>query len=298
MISKYDKIIFVTGGTGKQGGAVVHHLLKNGWRVRTMTRNASKPAAKALVDKGVEVIQGSLDDTGAVARALTDVYGVYSVQSFEDGVEAEIRQGMLLADLAKEAAVGHFVYSSVAAADKNTGIVFFDSKWQIEQHIRRISLPYTIFRPVFFMENFLMPQIRSSIINGLLTLPIKPEKRLQMIAVDDIGAFVAQAFESPDQWLCCTNEIAGDEITMCRAAQLFSKAIGREVRYSQMPIEEMRRVSEDYARMYEWFNDNNFSADITKLRSFNADLMNFEMWLNRSNWQQYAIAEAVWGRKI
>ena len=298
MINKYEKIIFAAGGTGRQGGAVCRHLLKNGWRVRTMTRNASKPNAKALVDAGAEVVEGSLDDVKSVQQAVRGVYGVYSVQTPENGIEAEIREGCLLADIAKESQVGHFVYSSVGAADRNTGIPFFESKWQIEEHIREISLPYTVFRPVFFMENFLAPQLRAGIVSGELSLPLNPDKKLQMIAVEDIGAFVAMAFEEPDSWLCTKYEIAGDEITMPRAAQLLGRVLGREVRFTEMPIKQMREISEGYAIMYRWFNENSFSADIPKLASLHPDLLTFEKWLNKANWRQYAVREAgAIGRK-
>ena len=58
---------------------------------------------------------------------------------------------------AKLARVRHFVYSSVAGADQNTGIPHFETKHVVEQHLHQSGLPYTIVAPVFFMENFLGP---------------------------------------------------------------------------------------------------------------------------------------------
>ena len=60
-----------------------------------------------------------------------------------------------------------------------------------------------------------MPALRSSIIDdGLLALPMKPDKALQMIAVEDIGAFAALAFENPVDYSGKAMELAGDQITI------------------------------------------------------------------------------------
>ena len=47
------------------------------------------------------------------------------------------------------------------------------------------------------MENFLGPLFRESILDGKLSMPLKPNNKLQMIAVDNIGGFAAAAFENP-----------------------------------------------------------------------------------------------------
>ena len=75
----------------------------------------------------------------------------------------------------------------------------FESKWQIEEHIRELGLPATIFRPVYFMENLQSPW--SAPRDGVLAVGLRPSTRLQMIAVDDIGAFVALAFARPESFL-------------------------------------------------------------------------------------------------
>jgi uncharacterized protein YbjT (DUF2867 family) len=117
MAKKSQRVILVTGATGKQGGAVFHHLQERGFSVRILTRNPEKPAARALVGRGVDVIQGDLNDAASLTRALDEVYGVYSVQDSTGGAEAEIRQGINLADAANRSGVSHLVYSSGGIAE-------------------------------------------------------------------------------------------------------------------------------------------------------------------------------------
>ncbi|MBI3670359.1 MAG: NmrA/HSCARG family protein [Acidobacteria bacterium] len=279
--------ILVTGATGRQGGAVARHLRTSGWRVRALTRDPQKPAAQTLAGLGVEVVMGDLDDRNSLAQALKDVYGVFSVQNFwETGAAREIQQGKTLADAAKAAGVAHLVYSSVGGAERSTGVPHFDSKWEIEQHIRALGLPATILRPVFYMDNFEGPNFRPAILQGTLTMAMRPDRPLQMIAVEDIGAIAALAFEKPAEFKGRAIELAGDEMTMPQAAEAFSRVMQRTVRFVEQPIEQVRSFSPEAAIMFEWFDQKGYAADIQGLRALYPALMNFERWLQKSGWGQ------------
>src|SRR5262245_45474930 len=146
-----DKTVLVTGATGRQGGAVIRHMLPKGWKLRALTRNPDGPAAQDLADQGVEVMRGDLEDPTSLERAVRGVYGVYSVQDFWTvGAKREVQQGKNMADAAKKFGVEHFVYSSVGGAERNSGIDHWESKWEVEKHIRKLGLPATIIRPAAF----------------------------------------------------------------------------------------------------------------------------------------------------
>jgi len=279
-----NKLILITGATGRQGGAALRHLRERGFSIRALTRDPDKPAARALVGRGTEVMRGDLNDPASLTRALDGVYGVYSVQtSTGEGVDAEIREGINLADAAKRSRISHFVYSSVAAADRKTGIPHFESKFRIEEYIRGTGLRYTILRPVFFMENWL--RMKDKIEQGSIALPLSPETRLQMIAVDDIGAFVAMAFERPGHWQGRVMEIVGDELSMTALAEAFSRIVSREVHYEQVPWDQFeQQAGPAMTKMYRLFEDVGFSIDISAVRRENPNLITFERWLH-TTWQ-------------
>jgi uncharacterized protein YbjT (DUF2867 family) len=175
--------------------------------------------------------------------------------------------------------IGHFVYSSVGSAHRATGVPHFESKWEIEQHLRSSDLRSTIFRPVFFMENLFAPETVSSIADGVLPLGVNPEKPLQMIAVDDIGVFVARAFERPTEFEEMAIDIAGDELTGPRMAKILENVLGHNIEYRQTPIDRIRSFSNDYALMVEWFNSAGYNADIWMLRKMHPELKTFEKWV-------------------
>lgn len=286
MNKEKDKIL-VTGATGSQGGALADQLLTHGYTIRVLTRNPESENAKALAARGAEVVRGDLDDAASVKKALAGVWGAYGVQNtWEAGVEKEEEQGKSFARLAKEAGVQHFVYSSVASAHRNTGIPHFDNKWRVEEVVRGAGFPsYTIIRPVFFMENLLGPWFKPMIAEGKLTVSIPPTTSLQMIAVEDIGKYLFQAFERHQELNGRAIDVAGDELTMPKTAEILSQVTGHKVSAEPAPLDEVRKFSEDFALMLEWFDRVGYDADIPGLASeFHLQPMKFADWAARQSW--------------
>ena len=286
------KLILVTGATGQQGGAVARHLLKQpGFAVRALTRDSAKPAARILAQAGAELFQGDLDDPASVRRALEGTWGVFSVQNFmETGFEGEIRQGRLVADAAKTAGVQHFVYTSVVSADRKTGLPHFESKWAIEQHITQSGLSHTILRPAFFMQNW-FNYMRQPILNGTLPLPLKPQTPLQQVSVEDIGTIAVGVFQAPTKWSGRTIELASEELTMLQVVEHLSRAIGRSLRYVQVPWDQFRQTAgEEMTKMYRWFEDVGYHVDITALRREFPNLSTLDRVLRQQDWAGTASA--------
>ena len=139
-------------------------------------------------------------------------------------------------DIAKKTSVAHFVYSSVGGAERNTGIAPWETKWEIEKHIRKLGLPATIFRPTGFMEIYHMLELEVGLLIGRFLDPVRPDKTYQSIATDDIGAFVALAFDRPKQFIGMELEIAGSELTPRQTADVFSRVMGKPVKYGRLPM--------------------------------------------------------------
>lgn len=292
-----EQIILVTGATGQQGGAVARHLLKNGWKVRALVRDPRKDAAQALVKGGAELAQGDLYDRASVERALLGVYGVFSVQNYwlpDVGYAGEVKQGNLLADAAHAANVRHFVYSSVGAAHRGMGQKHFDSKWEIEKHIQALDLPYTILRPVFFMDNYNWnrPQISNGALPGM---GLPPGKTMQLIGADDIGAFVAIIFAHREEFLGKTIEFAGDELTEPEIAATLGRVIGRPVQVQAPQMPEGFTPTEEQVAMSRFFNGQAYDADIPALRKRFPGLRRLEQYLRETGWENLPVLEIPQG---
>jgi len=287
-----DKTILVTGATGRQGGAVARHMVPKGWKLRALTRHRDSYAAKNLADQGIELMQGDLEDPTALERAARGVYGIFSVQDFwAVGARREVQQGKNLAEAGKRAGVEHFVYSSVGGAERKSGIDHWESKWEIEKHIRKLGLPATMLRPAAFMENYYIDQVEIGILKGKLMDPIRGDKPYQTIATEDIGAFAALAFERPKEFIGLELEIAGSELTNPETAETFSRVLGKPVKFQLLPMPLVRVVlGKEFYQMFRWFNEEGFRADIKELRRRYSEirLQTLEEWLRSEGWHKHA----------
>ncbi len=281
--------ILVTGATGKQGGAAVPHLLSYGHHVKVMTRNPEK--AKGKLGTGVEVVQGDFRDPESLEKAVDGMDGVFLMGTpSEEGARAETAQGKRMIDVCAAKGVGHVVYSSVCCANKKTGVPHFDGKYEVEEHLKKTGLPYTILRPVFFMENFLSDGYRPSIEKGVLTTPLAPDRVLQMVSVADIGRIVAEAFTIPMKFLEREIDIAGDQLPMENIAEEISRIVPRPVRYEQTPEADAEKaLGPDLASMFRWLDRHGYNVDLRLcqelFRGFQIPMTSLREYLERTRFE-------------
>ncbi len=283
-----DKLfVLVTGATGQQGGAVAHVLLEKGHSVRVFTRNSESSRAIELENLGAEIFKGDFNDNTSVESALKNMDAVFAMGSpFEGGVDVETKHGKILADAAKKTGIKHFVYSSVESANRNTGIPHFESKFKVEEHIRKIGIPYTIVRPVYFMENFIAPWVLPGLKEGRIATPMPPNRKLQMTSIRDIGSFVGYILERREDFLGKSIDLASDEISGKESAEILSRIIKRDIKYFELTYDQISAMGEDMIKMYKWFNELGYSVDITKLHSEFLDIKwhKFEVWVRKQDW--------------
>ncbi len=279
-----SQTVLVTGATGHQGGVVARHLLRrSNFTVRALVRDLNKPAAQALQQAGAELLAGDLNNKDSLVQALQGVSGVFSVQSFQDGLEAEIRQGRLLVDAAKAVGTPYFVYSSVGGAERNTGVPHFDSKFQVEEYVRASGLPYTILRPVFFFYNY--NGMRQMIESGTLSQPLSPETKLQQLSEEDYAEIVAVLFDDSTGFIDREIEVASVEMTMPEVAATFSRVLGKPVHYQQIPFEAFeQQAGEEMTLMYRWFEEAGYAADFAQLRAEFPAFSDLAIYLRDNDW--------------
>ena len=277
MVANQRKIL-VTGATGQQGGSLARLLLQKKHKVYALTRNTQSPAAQDLRNRGAKILKGDLDDSDSLKRAVKDVESVFLMGTpFEDGTEGETRRGKLMVEIAKENKIKHLVYSSVANADKNTGIPHFESKYKVEQHIKNLGIP------TFFMENLLGTGLEQ----GQLALPLSPSSILQQSALENIAEFSALVLERHKPFLGKRIDIASDEVMGEQATNILSNLLGYKIRYVPIPLEQVYKENEDMARMYEWYEKVGTAIDISALHQEYPEVN----WLSFKDWAKSKLSE-------
>src|SRR5260370_15113985 len=179
--------VLVTGATGKQGGHLVRELLARGHAIGARRRKPASPGAAALAARGVTIVTGDFEDQGSLERAARGVDTVFAMSTpFEGGDKTETREGVNMVRAASAVGVSHLVYSSVAGADRASGVPHFDSKFEVEKEIRRSGVPFTIVAPGFFMKNFLADWMAAGIAKGSIAMALPATRRLQQRPLSDI----------------------------------------------------------------------------------------------------------------
>ncbi|WP_046508968.1 NmrA family NAD(P)-binding protein [Streptomyces odonnellii] len=245
--------VLVTGPTGRQGGATARALLAAGIPVRALVRDPSTDRAKAVEALGAELVTGDLDDRDSLTRAAEGARAVFSVQMPDmngRAFEGELAQAVNLIEGARAAGVPQFVHTSVSGAGQHTAWVkgrwawmepYYAAKMGIQDRVREAGFRHwTLIKPGFFMGNFhpseeiMFPR---GVEGGLVSL-LKPETRLSLIAVEDIGRAAAAAIAAPERFDRVELELAGDHLTMTDIAEILSRALGAELTAPDMTEEE------------------------------------------------------------
>lgn len=273
--------VLVTGATGAQGGAVARALLRKGWRVRALTRNPERPAARALAEAGAELVRGDMEDDASVHRAVAGCHGVFSVQNYWEkgvGFEGEIRQGKRLADAAKAAGVKHFVQASIAGEQGPEAPEHFRCKWEIEKHVNDIGVPATFLRETFFMENFLHPK-QGQWVFPMLAGSLRPETRFHMLSVEDIGETASVVFGDPARYLGKALDLAGDALTVPEMKQVYQRVTGRKAPGFSAPFWMVRLVNQEMARQLNWNNAVGWKFPVEEFRAVLPHATRFEQFV-------------------
>lgn len=261
-VTSMSKPCAVVGATGGQGGAVVDALLERGIPVRALVRRLSA-RTDALQQRGVEIREADITDRSATTDAFTGVAGVFAMTTpFEDGPEAEIAQGQALVDALVAANVPHVVFSSVADADRSTGIPHFETKARTEAILRASTVPFTIVGPTYFYDNLLggIEDVR----RGRLDLPLPVDTPLQQMSRRDLGRFVALVLSDPSRFLGARIDLASDDPTPTRMAAALGAVLGTAV--TAHSYDAAAISSPDMRAMFQFLTDTGYDADIDGLR--------------------------------
>jgi uncharacterized protein YbjT (DUF2867 family) len=305
------KVIAVVGATGAQGGALVRAILNDpqgGFAVRAITRDVTSEKARNLAKLGAEVVAANVNDVESLKRAFAGAYGVYCVTFFwEDfSPENETAQAANMARAAKEAGVQHAIWSTFEDTRKwipltdnrmptlmgRYKVAHFDAKNEANHVFTDLGVPTTFLLTSFYWENLIYfgagPKKGP---DGTLaiTFPMG-DKKLPGISSEDIGKCAYGIFKKGREFVGKTVGVAGEHLTGQEMAASLTKALGREVRYNDVPADVYRSFgfpgAEDMGNMFQFKRDfegvYTTARSIDVSRSLNPALQTFEAWLTKN----------------
>ncbi len=225
--------LLITGATGKTGRYIVEGLAARGVRARALVRN---PAAAAwLRDAGMEPVAGDMEQPAALATAFAGIDQALLLAANSPG-QVAVEQGFI--DAARAAGVKRIVKFSAIAAGGDNDYRFARWHGEAEQHLRQSGLAWSIVRPGFFMQNFLM--LAATIkAEGKYYLPACDEP-IGLVDVRDAAAVTVACLLDPRQTGCIRTVTGADSLTMTECAARMTAVLGRRIDYVALSPEAFR----------------------------------------------------------
>ena len=305
------KTIAVVGATGAQGGALTRAIMAdtNGpFTVRAITRKPGSPQAQALAAAGAQVVTGDSDQGETMKTAFDGADAAFCVTNYWEhfSPEREIAQARALAEAAKAAGVAHVVWSTledtrhwVPLEDQRMPTLMgkykvphFDTKGEADGFFRELGVPTTFMLTSFYWENFIYFSLGPKAgADGVLelTFPLD-DKKLPGIAVEDIGRCAYAIFKRGAEFVGRTVGISGGHPTGAEMATAYGAALGRAVRYNNVPPDVYRSFgfpgADDLGNMFQFkrdFNDYYCGArDLAFGRSLNPEMQTLDRWMEKN----------------
>lgn len=238
----------VVGATGMVGTEICRLLAASGRSVKALVR-ASSDAAKVenLKRLGATVVQGDLRDRPSLKAACDGVKAVISTASSmpfayapgENTPQRTDQAGCLsLIDVAREAGVQHFVYTSFPPMAASFPLQ--DAKRAVEARLRESGLVHTILRPTYFTEVWLSPAVGFDHANCKATVYGMGENAISWISFLDVAQFAVASLDS----LAARNttlELGGPEGLSPRAVvKIFEGISGKRFEVTQVPVDALQ----------------------------------------------------------
>jgi uncharacterized protein YbjT (DUF2867 family) len=251
--------VLFCGATGRLA-ALTPTLLSRGHQVLAATRDPASPAAQLLRKAGAQLVLADFDDPASLSAAAAQADAVVAAgTAHAAGPAADIRHSRNIIDAARAATVGHLVYVSVAGASEPTGVPVIDSKHAAEEYLRGSGIPHTIIAPVYFMENVWNPWNQAALAAARWPSPVTRSRLLQQIPIADVLAFTVHVLESRDDMLAKRIEIASDQLSADRAADVISRMLGRTIEIAEPPPGQLNPL-------FAWLEHAGPAVDIMALR--------------------------------
>ena len=233
-------MIVVTTPTGNVGSQLLAELLDAETEpLRVIVRDPSR-LPDAVRDQ-VQVIVGSHDDPAVLDQALDGAQGLFWLippsMRASSAREHYLSFARPAATVIRRYQVGHLVGISSAGWDFPHPAGLLSAAHAMDAELETSGAAYRSLGMGFYMENLLRP-LQRMISDGILSLPLSPDRPLAVIATQDIAAVAAgllldRSWEGTDHI-----PVFGDNLTPNEMAATISDVLGTQVTFEQADLEQ------------------------------------------------------------
>jgi uncharacterized protein YbjT (DUF2867 family) len=229
-------MILVTGATGQHGRALLRLLSGRRIAARALVRDPVKAATIATLPH-VEIVQGDMARPETLAPALVGVDRAILISSATPDMQ-QVQSNFV--DAARGAGVRHVVKLSGIAPNLDSPFRFARMHGEIEKKLEASGMAWTQLRPGEFMTVYFR-QVPNIVNKGALLLPME-DARIASIDIGDIAEVAAKVLTEPGHESQVYSLTGPEALTMTEVAAKLSAAIGKPIRYVNVPPEDARKA--------------------------------------------------------
>lgn len=297
--------VLVYGATGAQASPTVFELLAQGHHPIVFTRNAAK--AEAHRQAGATIFEGDMLNPDDTRRASEGVDAVALLIPFFMGDPHTAGRNAVQA--ARDAGVKLVVWNTGGPLlPQRVGQPAMDTRLDVRNWLLESGLPHIILQPTVYAENLLGPWTRPFVAErNQVAYPTPPEFVSGWLPSADMGKLVVAALQRPE--LAHQHFVVSgrDTVNGPQLAEVFSRALGREISYYAMPPQEFGQILDqafgpgagtqaaaEYQRIWDGEAKPVMSVDMQPvLEALPVQLMSLEEWV-----QQHAAAFMPTNEKV
>jgi len=245
--------VFLTGGTGFVGRAVIQALRAEGLVVRCLVRRGSERDLKGL--GAIERIEGDvlerrgLDADISGCDAVIHLVGIIREHPAQGTTFERIHvQGTRnVLDATAAAGVRRYVHMSALGTRSGARSRYHQTKWAAEESVRASGLAWTIFRPsIIYGRGDGFVTMLARMVRRLPVVPVigSGRGRLRPVPVEQVAEVFARSVRMPVTEKQTFDVVGRDPVTMLELLDIVGAAVGRQhVRKLHVPLGIMRPLA-------------------------------------------------------
>lgn len=200
------KNILVTGVTGYIGGRLVPKLLKKGYEVRVLSRDAERLEGRSWI-KEVEVVEGDVLEPDTLSGVMKDIdVAYYLIHSMSGNSDADFHERDMQAarnfgDAARENSVERIIYLGGLGNQEDDLSEHLSSRQKTGETLRESGVSVTEFRAAIVVGSGSKSFEMIRYLTERVPIMISPKwvySKVQPIAIRNVLQYLALAIEKPE----------------------------------------------------------------------------------------------------
>lgn len=229
-------MILVTGATGNLGKATINSLLNNGTDAKDITalvRNETK--GTEFKSKGIQVNLGDYQDFESLRSAFQGVNKLLLVSSSSDIVH-RFEQHKNVMDAAKEAGVGHIVYTGFDMKDLRQSTMTKDVQYHTytTDYLKQMAVPYTVMNNTLYADMIPIISGKNILKNGI-SIPAGVGK-VPFLPIPEMAEALAVVLTTPGHQNKEYVIAAETAYSFAEIADIISEITGTTIAYNQTEV--------------------------------------------------------------